>query len=467
MSLLAGLGPLSNRAPEYQNQNTLVFDGLGRLRYVPLSRRILALPLEILAEIFTHCLPDVDFITPNPSTAPLALCGVCHQWREVALSTPTLWSSLELILDPAALDKGPCQWDAYVYLCMTWLARARQAPLVLSLRLGTGLTRPECVRPILQAIAGMSAQWRIINFDPSLVDTSLLFPNTAAPPAFPILEKVTCKNNTQFTSLLPFVNAPRLREFHTYSYPIALHPDFPWAQITTFTARYASSASCFWHVLDRAINLVEGKFRFQLWKDPVIPSESPTSIKSLDHLQSLSVDTNSEEGTAPTPISVLRHLKTPALKRLTLRQHSFEPRPIDASAFCSWISQSAVRLHYLELSFAPVSSEPLIICLKALPSLVELQLQILRNVDFDPLFSQLTNSDFLPRVEIMHCQFSTASPSNPHVLARALRCRWDAVGITRLRTFWIFKWNGADYFEAIISELQQLQQEGMDLHYRG
>ncbi|KAF8205656.1 hypothetical protein K438DRAFT_517563 [Mycena galopus ATCC 62051] len=103
------LGPLSNRDPQYQNQNTLVVDKDGRLRYAPVSRRVLALPLEILSEIFAYCVPD-EFITPNLTTAPLVLCGLCRQWREVAISTPELWSSLFVDMESAA------QEDAY-HLC--------------------------------------------------------------------------------------------------------------------------------------------------------------------------------------------------------------------------------------------------------------------------------------------------------------------------------------------------------------
>ncbi|KAJ7868299.1 hypothetical protein B0H13DRAFT_1511581, partial [Mycena leptocephala] len=52
------------------------------------------LPPEILALIFIQCLPDHVF--PSLSTAPLLLCGICHRWREVVLSTPNLWSSISL-----------------------------------------------------------------------------------------------------------------------------------------------------------------------------------------------------------------------------------------------------------------------------------------------------------------------------------------------------------------------------------
>ncbi|KAJ7940156.1 hypothetical protein B0H13DRAFT_1454893, partial [Mycena leptocephala] len=79
------------------------------------------LPPEILAEIFIHCLPTQEFVTPDLTTAPLILCGICRRWREVALSTPKLWNSLFLQLNTYKTAD----------FCQMWLSRARGAPLSL------------------------------------------------------------------------------------------------------------------------------------------------------------------------------------------------------------------------------------------------------------------------------------------------------------------------------------------------
>ncbi|KAJ7129240.1 hypothetical protein C8R44DRAFT_533755, partial [Mycena epipterygia] len=53
---------------------------------------VLTIPLEITAEIFVHCLPTTrrsDVL--NPEEAPLLLTHVCRAWREIAISTPSLW----------------------------------------------------------------------------------------------------------------------------------------------------------------------------------------------------------------------------------------------------------------------------------------------------------------------------------------------------------------------------------------
>ncbi|KAK7038200.1 hypothetical protein R3P38DRAFT_2904974 [Favolaschia claudopus] len=453
-----GLGPLSNGVFEYQKQNTLVSDKDGRLRYTALSRRILCLPLETLAEIFERCLPDIDFVCPSPTQAPLVLCGVCHQWREVALSTPTLWCSLEINLSLS----GEACWDAYAYICLTWLSRIRKASLSISILLSRPLKWPERVRPLLEAIAGMSAQWRVIKFNPALVDPQLLFPKTASAPLhFPFLEKVVCTNNTQFNDLLPFTNAPRLRELCTFS-SIALPEDFPWAQLAAFSARAASLSSSF-AVLDRAVDLV--KLHLRIGVDDV--SSIPTSIVSLDSLQHLSITALAvaEDMLSVTPMSILRRLKTPTLKHLTLRHNREEEYPADYSPFFSWITRSAVQLHSLVLFHIPVSEDTLVTCLKAVPSLVELQLKPLHDINLDTLFAQLTVISFLPRLKSMLCEFSYEARSDPNILAKALRWRWDSVDIAKLHLFSILKWHSADYFQVIRAELSRLQEEGMELYF--
>lgn len=54
------------------------------------------LPLEMLAEIFLHCVASdelADFL-PSTRSPPFTLTWVCRSWRRLALSTPTLWSKI-------------------------------------------------------------------------------------------------------------------------------------------------------------------------------------------------------------------------------------------------------------------------------------------------------------------------------------------------------------------------------------
>ncbi|KAF9447525.1 hypothetical protein P691DRAFT_649108, partial [Macrolepiota fuliginosa MF-IS2] len=57
------------------------------------ARRLLP---EILQEIFFHCLPTAHNTTMSAKEPPLVLGRVCSRWRQIAYSTPRLWSSIHI-----------------------------------------------------------------------------------------------------------------------------------------------------------------------------------------------------------------------------------------------------------------------------------------------------------------------------------------------------------------------------------
>ncbi|KAJ7113015.1 hypothetical protein C8R44DRAFT_552140, partial [Mycena epipterygia] len=53
---------------------------------------VLTLPDEIVSEIFVGTLPEYPLSPPVYGLlSPTSLSQICHQWREIALSTPMLW----------------------------------------------------------------------------------------------------------------------------------------------------------------------------------------------------------------------------------------------------------------------------------------------------------------------------------------------------------------------------------------
>ncbi|KAF7318545.1 F-box domain-containing protein [Mycena chlorophos] len=59
---------------------------------------ILTLPRSILSRIFTECLPRHGRVRMAPDAIPFKLAQVCREWREVALGTPALWASQDVVL---------------------------------------------------------------------------------------------------------------------------------------------------------------------------------------------------------------------------------------------------------------------------------------------------------------------------------------------------------------------------------
>ncbi|KAJ7706933.1 hypothetical protein B0H17DRAFT_1034873 [Mycena rosella] len=463
-SLGAGLGPLSNREPQYQNQNTLLIDKDGRIRYAAISRRVLALPPEILAEIFLHCLPDVEFVKPDITFAPILLCGICRPFREIALLTPGLWSSLRFDAELAT------ERD----LIRSWLFRARKAPLSLRFHYGAGEGwDSDSARSILQTIVELAPQWRNIslNITPGLAK---LLPTAGN---FPLLEKLDFAAFGGFHAEVSFRDAPKLRQVNALTYHRVRHTttQLPWHQITTLRAASISFDNCL-AILRDATNLVDGTFEVGNERPDSLTEPVPDTLQlRMTHLQSLTLVGMRALASPIAPMHVLKYLTAPALKSLTLQFTPSDHDPavdLNTSPFLSFIFRSSCQLHTLVLSLV-ATPDAIIRCLNLLPSLVVLKILPLRVADIHTVFLQLTgHPDFLPKLESLHVNFtdrgcvlhSEALPAS--AVIDLLRWRWATPGVARLRSLQLAHEHTTSVIDEIVnaSEFKRLAAEGMDLY---
>lgn len=95
-------------------------------QHSPLLSALRRFPAEILSEVFVHCLPEQGTVT-SYRDAPLKLCAVSAKWRQVARSTPALWTHLSL--------QWPDSEGKNTDLAYLWLCQSRPLPLSLSVTL--------------------------------------------------------------------------------------------------------------------------------------------------------------------------------------------------------------------------------------------------------------------------------------------------------------------------------------------
>ena len=120
------------------------------------------LPPDVTSTIFEFCLPDLaDHKFPRFSTytkedlsIPLSLGAICIYWREIAWSTPSLWSSLVVRL-PSRLDS-----DIVAGIAREWLARSGQLPLSIHI---SSRFYHESVSALADIINQYSARWSDID----------------------------------------------------------------------------------------------------------------------------------------------------------------------------------------------------------------------------------------------------------------------------------------------------------------
>ncbi|KAJ7171976.1 hypothetical protein C8R46DRAFT_1084394 [Mycena filopes] len=427
----------------------------------------LPLPPEIIAEIFSHCLPsESEYTVPDLDTAPLILCRLCRQYRDIALSTPVLWSSLSLDMNR-----------------MTPLSLAFRDEFSSRRRMGRpGPVAPDTLKSLVQKIRDLSGQWRNILIDLQLQDDTDLqsqvdivhFPITGQ---LPLLEKLDIGNLTKVTSrsLISLGDsvAPRLR-----CVSVRYHASMrlPWHQLTTFRSVIGLNISTALKVLRDSPNLLEAALAAHNIAFAT-PSGLPLVMTRQVRLQTLTLGGFAGD---PDDCAVFAYLRTPALKTLRVLFNDSVHRPVDASPLISFFAQPALHLHTLILSHLPATPADLIACLAASSSLVDFTLKLAfptapstgsdaRRVEVDTLLAQFTRqAEFLPHLASLHLVFpgnSCDGGVSPSAVIEMLCWRW---GSTPLRSFRLA--HGA-YYEisaelAINShpEFARLKDEGMNLY---
>nr|KAJ7811393.1 hypothetical protein B0H14DRAFT_1471614 [Mycena olivaceomarginata] len=416
--------------------------------------RGLHVPTEIFAEIFVLCLPTARFMVPSLTAAPLAVSGVCHQWREAALATPELWKSLSLDAKWVTPD------SSYVDLCTEWISRAGSLPLSLSLK---ATASPDCTNTLLNLLRELSPQWQDVELDLGAMKQIMTFP----PGDYRLLEKISIVPPSGGL-LVSFHNAPKLREAELVPYTGQVQ--FPRHQLTAFSSQHLDVAP-FFGFLREAPNLVHATFRIQYCE----PSALPTTGLVLPQLQSLALASSpprSYSGYNTVPMAVLDVLQTPALKSLTLSFpfHTLWPTPHGISPFLSFVSRSSFQLHTLALSLMPVTTATLMQCLRALPSLVHFKLEPLHNFELGTFSAQLMDRDLVPHLESLHLVFpfsqiskSIGTPTELSAAVDMLCARWNAgAGLQSFRLAYD-NWRLAEAL-TLQPGFRRLEEEGMALY---
>ncbi|KAJ7172072.1 hypothetical protein C8R46DRAFT_1084750 [Mycena filopes] len=464
MAPSSALGELSNRVPQYQNQYTLVTKN-GQLRYAAVGRRALALPPELLAEIFLCSLPghgrlnmtmnDWDCpVIPNPNIPPLVFCAVCQQWRRVALATPALWGSLCLSSDFAySADRAD-----YVDFCRDWISRAGATPLSFSFIMeALQKGKHGSTRALHNFLGKLHQQWRFAEIirDPTVPDW-LQLPSNGT---YPFLEALSFSPALSDPPGLSFCDAPKLRSVSLFDYSPQIH--LPWHQITSFHTYYIDVCACI-KILRDSPNLVDVTLG-AIESDDHSPDNS---ILSHAKLQQLNLGGWFEVDLT----TVLKSLTTPALKRLTLEFCGHSPPAHPISPLLSFLTRSSCHLHTLALCLLPARTNALVDCLEAVPSLVNLKLHPPPYVDTRVLFAQFTGRpEFLPALEHFYIVFPKSgiagvSSATASSIVDMLCWRRSA---TALKSFHLAHEYDMYVFDTVLGahpEFRRLKREGMKLY---
>ncbi|KAF8343315.1 hypothetical protein F5887DRAFT_1103970 [Amanita rubescens] len=421
-----GIVRVQEPGPYSMNQATCTVSPINRL------------PREILAEIFCNCVPKMMSKTArmSASNAPLLLCRICSSWRQLALATREMWTTMGIVTcdwptDPSTADN----------VINTWLERSGTLPLTLRLE-----HKPSCdpastmtalIENILSALGSQASRWQDVYI--SLPETlPVLFPQLGK---LPLLQSLHFDGRSQNLANLTFGGSPLLTRL-SGSCPLLTHknPRIPWSQIshlcisTRITIFDASEAI-------RICQRLE-EFHVKLAEHFMIPDNRLTRkpIVENHHLQTLVI--TSEYGSP-----FFQSLKLPSLREFGLDVG--EPKPaiyLGLKPLLTFLTRSGCELDTLRLKNCILGGAWLLELFEhqSLETVQMLTIENSRNhrMFTDDVLIRLTNPPpivsrvLLPnltRLTLEMCVARSASPSTLGRMVYSRRCSWQEHGTKQLK----------------------------------
>ncbi|KAK7043203.1 hypothetical protein VNI00_008557 [Paramarasmius palmivorus] len=398
---------------------------------------------DILRGIFNKCIPESGFPACSARDAPLLLTEVCRLWREVAISTPTLWNRIHIGLPTLGHLPTTDKFCSYMHLwrdgIQTWLQRSGTVPLVLSISGAVDWDMEEETArrfhgDVARQLLPYASRWKSLSLSvPDRIWTAL----TESTVELTSLEELKSRHphsDEDYDNSLKAVlqRAPSLHKLKLEQ----LYPDLPvrWNCMTEIVLRPSS-----WPrdrlITAEAIQLLSSScsslrhFTVCIYVATQDPLDTFSPV-ILPNLQTLNIDA---EGPSPTTDSFwaplqhfLDHVTSPKLVDFGLRFPHPHRRTMPLITLVGFLARSGCALRSLVLD-VPAAGAELVALLASMPSLTQLKL-----VAAGELVPGTSDSDWhLPGLLI---DSLTPSPSNIDVLCSDLeflvfrRCRSFVAG---------------------------------------
>ncbi|EAU83389.2 hypothetical protein CC1G_09083 [Coprinopsis cinerea okayama7 len=301
----------------YINQHTALVSPIRRV------------PEDILREIFIATIPRVPRISCQES--PQILGWVCRRWRGIALSTPRLWSVVEVstYFDPSSQPAGESRALRRCSALLAWLERSKSIPVRLWLHEGPTAIARTFLQPfthrigVLRQEIGHSNPSSLLLAQGQFQNLRCLHVENRAGPED--LAAVLCDGS--LLDRTPNLDAVFIQGRASSPFMYALH----WSRMTSFRWSTCNSNGWLWN--DQTLKLLES-----------MPSLRRCQIDQTEG-QARAIDTESHRARRHRLVSL------PQLESLCLRQKEGGPMTVDV-----FLDIDAPLLHHLSFAFIdPIS----------------------------------------------------------------------------------------------------------------
>lgn len=345
-------------------------------------------PPEILAIIFRLCITLP--VVPRKSTVPLIICHVCSGWRKIAMGTPQLWETLEVLVAPKIT---PAQ---YAEMFEFWFGNSGALPPSLTIKpnytkapLGS-----EKIMSLLPTLLPHLRKLTVVSKDLPLNQTSPFDFLSLGGGHIPLLEELCIDVQSSVNwdgNTSGLKNAPSLHKIY-YRIPTAgiYCPTFPWKQLTWLDLRSTLLVPTFHAVIHEALNLKHGRFlvHFSDERYEILPLQNQNLMTFC-----LTTSGNSELGMQTNRL--LEALKLKALQKFQLKMGvPIQLSTVTDDSLCRVLSGASLQT--LVLSDITFQIDYLITILSKLRYLERLGLY--GNFDLQPICTWLSANTDLPKL---------------------------------------------------------------------
>ncbi|KAJ7669391.1 hypothetical protein DFH06DRAFT_1038461, partial [Mycena polygramma] len=214
VTLKAQISEITRLLSTIRAEQALVRERLDSYRYP-----VLTLPNELVSDVFIHFLPTYPLCPPLTGThSPQLLLQICRKWRQIALSTPTLWRAITLqISRNVAVEQ-------HERVKEEWLGRSGDWPLSIQIDQDPF---PGARDKLLGVIDAHRTRWEHIKSNISGEDS------LTVEGVLPLLCHLDIYISGGASPAMHFPDMPRLRTavLSHFDYPALL----PWSQLTSLT----------------------------------------------------------------------------------------------------------------------------------------------------------------------------------------------------------------------------------------
>ncbi|KAK7048208.1 hypothetical protein R3P38DRAFT_1854535 [Favolaschia claudopus] len=273
---------------------------------------IRTLPVELLAEIFCWVEEPERRWLNNHFKPTLRISQVCLHWRQVAQTTPRLWTCPLLIS-----NRVPAKMSIHVYAkrLQAWLARS--APLSIPVSFETEHESSgtwEDISPILEEVLKVSSRWHSFKICDSGPLNAPFIKRLAQYP-MDSLEYILEKLDDMDPPVgVYFGSTPRLRRVHLYRGILSAS----WSVISELILYpYGGSVKAALEIVLQCPNVVDLTVDVALWTE----SPAASAVVTFNHLRTISLAFTGNSDFTP----FLNRISAPRLEKLSLELDTMIP----------------------------------------------------------------------------------------------------------------------------------------------